>query len=338
VPLTGVVRGAREPFVGYDGDHEIAAFTVVSLPPPIIAGQPPVVREFVTMDAVPRNEDQPAGLRLWFHTDGAVRLPETIDVGRGLDAALTPFAATPLDGDGDGFSFLWRLQPAEACPPEEDLADGDLLTFPFDTDAIPTRLGGTTVPLTSVLRVQDTAFVGFDHDHQVRAFAIVSLPAPREIATGPSLDEILREVLARIAALPFVTIARQGQQLNRDDRQLPFILWFHLDEDPRQDRVTINDELRVEVFAEQEGAPLVRLHPTVQPTQEHNVFLLSLDQGELDQLKQRALLRFVFPLENRVTIRGGDAMELREYIERARIKFEGHNARTDTIVSYVLAL
>ncbi|HEY7066784.1 MAG TPA: hypothetical protein VIC57_09375 [Candidatus Dormibacteraeota bacterium] len=286
-----------------------------------VAGLVPASRELVTFNTLAPPGGVPR-LALWFHTDSPVRLPATLPVARGVAGAAVNFAAAPVGGGP--FSFQWELTP----PAGTLLQDDELVTIVFDTNAI--HVGTDNVTLTSFIGEQRLSLVGYDGGQAVRTFYEVHLPP--QVQSGPTIDEVIDAVL-KLPGLPFVTITPDVNS----DRAL-FELWFHLDVDPTVDVVRIADPkaLTVRVFAEVEGQPTpqgVRLNPTVPSPVQHNVFRATLNNQDWTKLNRPPYLRFVFGLDTVLTTPDGQ-VRLGEYIQKQRIKFDGHNGG-DTIVAYV---
>lgn len=319
-PLAEALEAAQHTYEGRDG----ATIHVYNVVDPIRPS-----RDLVSFET---QRDDNGAMRLtgWFHTDQAVRLPNSVAVRREGGGAAQQFAASQIGGTGQ-FSFTWGFTP----PAGTALNEGDTLIFAFDARAI--RLRNNQVTLADVIGDQHLSFEGYDGDrlvnvyYEVERLAVATQPPPVDI------EEIIRQVAVLMPALPFVDIT---PRINQDI--VTFEMWFHLDTEPPRDVMRIVEQPDFEVFAEtNEPAPATphRIDRTLFQfggSRQHNVFEFFIKRNDYkEQTNDSPYLRFMFsteqPLRNEET---GDELRLRDYIEKNRIKFDGHNGEK-TLVKYV---
>jgi hypothetical protein len=296
-------------------------------------------RDLVTYTV--ERQPQTGRLRLfaWFHTDQPVRLPQQLTVRRVPGGPASQFATAPRQS-GQQFTFHWELTP----PAGETLNEGDTLLITYDARAV--SVGTNQVTLADIIAEQHLSIVGYDGSRLVQTyFQIAPLPAG-QTQPGPSIDEIIQAVAALMPALPFVSIRAQGATRvvpgsNQPVRGLDFEMWFHLDIDPREDFVHIQERPDFQAFAELLGGPgagspaeVTRFRLVDNP--KPNVFTFFITMADYRaEAELSPYLRFAFTtgnvLFNEAT---GDQFSVEEYIRRDRIKFQGHTGR-DVIVAYV---
>ncbi len=248
--------------------------------------------------------------------------PGALTVRRGITRDVMPVALTKVGGIGT-LSSQWNLILG-AVP---QLTDGDLLEFEFNTDLAFVK---PFITLTHTIQDQHIAFVGFDGDHTIRTFYEVTLPL-QSVAppTGPTL--------------PLVTIT----PLITNMELANFEVWFHLNLEPRDNRVhVIPKELKLSVFAEMgdkdtnEGPLTLVSSPILNM---RNVFNAAIDKRQwqklvkaITALKQpAAYLRFAFPQSLTLSDANdnSNAFTLDDLVARTGIKFEGDNGK-GFIVAY----
>lgn len=328
-PLLDVLDAADYDYLGRDG----TTLTVLGLVERILPS-----RDLVTVTTVQAG-DGPATLRLWFHTDQPVQLPKAVDILRGQGGATSRFAADPVPTLSPAptppaaarFAFQWQLVPPNNAP----LRDGEPLIIPFDTTVV--KVGTAKTSLADVVEDGHLSFLGYDGQQTVRVYANVAMPRAGQPPTGPSIEDILREVAVRVPALPFVTITASRGFF--DDRPgVRFELWFHLDRVPPQD-VNRIEKPQFVVLAEVERPDTpVRLPVDLVDQRQHNVFLAFLtDEDWRGEAELSPYLRFVFPTtDNFISTPDLGDLSLADYIAKASVKFQGHNGE-DLIVAYVRA-
>lgn len=339
--LLSVLDSLDYSYVGRDGET-IVAYGFARRP----------VREFATVKTTP------PGLSIWLHNDQPLNLKpkDAVTLYRALARNRTPITLKATGGSSD-YSSEWELTLAQALeplpgprpgfplpPPEtippfrpiQPLKDGELVELVFDADHV---LVSQTQSLSSFMQEKRLDFLGYDGDHSIHVFYVVSIPP--QIQPGPSIDEIIKKVMA-MPALPFVTITPVGV----GQKIANFEVWFHPNLDPADNKVyVIPTEETLPVYAEIDDqetndGPLAL---TLSSTVVRNVFKASIDKTEWQAVASKigseqpvGYLRFAFPRALILSDRsdGTNRFTLEQYIDEKQIKFEGDDGKK-YIVAYV---
>lgn len=295
-------------YVGHDATaNTITAYTIVERKP---------AQEFVTFNTlVPGAQDSPF-LTLWFHTPEVVRLADQISVESGLAPTNQTISFT-VQANPSSPSFLWNLTPGG----DASLSDKEFLSFSFDTDKILVGTGATAPTLTSVIKEQQLAFIGYDGDHTIHAFYEVDMLPPQPQVQKPPQ--------------PFVTLT--SLIVNPRQSSLEVELWFHLDLNPLEETVGIDltlDRATFKVFAElKRPVGLEELNVTNTRLTQYNVFTATLSWPTKNVSTNALYLRFVFLPVMPLVDSHRRKFSLEEYIKQNSIIFEGDNGKE--IVAYV---
>ena len=306
-------------YIGRDGDVITMYTTAADLPD---------VREFVTATTLAENLPRPE-LRLWFHTDVPLVVPTAAVTAtriRGTAEIALDFDMLPFGGNGDSGSSMWVLRPRQI-----GLQRGDIVRLRFSTDQV--LVGGAQL-LTEAMHAGQYTFVGYDGVQQIETFHVVEIP----VAPGGGIsEEQVRELLRQVRTLPFVTITPLGW--NREN-QANFELWVHPNQFADEGEANLRD-LTFRVYIEIPQTPPVDggaggggavvpvgIDDLNQFGGHHFNVRVNLERLFDFDTNQPTYVRFVFPLDegNFISNREGDFANLREYMERLNIKFDGYYA------------
>lgn len=281
-----------------------------------IANDLPDVRNFVTITTLSEDLPRPE-LRLWFQTEGPLVIPaEALEATRIRGTSETAFAfdMVPFGGSGDTGSQMWVLRPRQAV-----LQHGDLIRLRFNTDRV---LPGRRQSLTAAMRAGQYTFVGYDGAQQIEVVHVV------EIAVAPSggiSEEQVREIMRQVRTLPFVTIT--PLRWNRENLA-DFELWFHPNQVVDSGEAKM-DNLNFQVYMEVPRAGVVvqvRVERLDQFGGHHYNASVNLEPLFNFDTNQPTYARFVFPLDegNIISNSEGEFANLREYMEKLNVKFDGY--------------
>ncbi|MAS32883.1 MAG: hypothetical protein CL610_02675 [Anaerolineaceae bacterium] len=296
-----------------------------------IADSLPDVRQLLTMDTRSGPGLARPELLLWFHTEMPVLVPaDAVKVRRirGSNATDFQFDMAPAAGGANQPTEQWILRPRQAF-----LQDGDLIELIIDANLL--QLSERMTVFEAMQRGQYT-YVGHDGTGMIETFGVVDIPPT---ATGGLTEEEVRKMLDQVRTLSFATIT-EVERL--DDFLLRCELWFHPDVIVDQPLARLQEpNFRVYMEAPEAGE-IVQVEVQDLTRIGFNHFIALIDGSRLANLdKVPTYARFVFPLDegNVIETRNG-AFNLREYMQRFNIKFDGYfvneqERREEALVIYV---